>query len=164
VNLYQGTNFNAFTYDPVYKTAVTDANGNYSFSGLADGSYSIEQVTKNGWKQTTDDYTSVTVSSGTGQSALNFGDVTGPKGKEKGHGTEKSHHGKHPGNGNKGRGCDGDDDADDNAGCTSSTTVATSTHGWNFNINIDHSKGLHLGWFIGKGNQNSNKHTDNQDN
>jgi hypothetical protein len=161
VHLYQSASFNNFKYDPVYKTATTDASGNYSFAGLADGTYSVEQVLKNGWKQTSDDYTSVTVSGGNGQNSLNFGDVVGPQQKERGHGTEKSHHGKNKddnGNSGKGKKCDGDNDADD-VGCTSSsTTVSTSTHGWFFNINIDNSKGIHLGWLIGKGNQGKDKH------
>jgi|GEM_PF-1963255 len=160
VHLYQSANFNNFGYWPIYKTAVTDANGNYSFTNLPDGTYSIEQVLKNGWKQTTDDYTSVTVSGGSGQSGLNFGDVVGPKGKQHGHGTEKSHHGKN-GHGNR-QNCDSDDDGDDVA-CDSDNDNASSTHQWIFNVNINgnHDNGLHLGWFIGKGNQGKSKHGGN---
>jgi len=160
VHLYNSANFHGFAYDPVFKTAVTDANGNYSFIGLADGTYSVEQVLKSGWKQTTDDYTSVTISGGSGQSGLNFGDVVGPKGKQHGHGTEKSHHGRN----HDGKKCDGDDDADD-VGCTSTSTdhTASSTHKWIFNVNVNgnHDNGLHFGWLIGKGNQGKGKHGDN---
>jgi hypothetical protein len=135
IHLYNSANFNGGAYFPIFQTAVTDSNGNYSFSGLANGTYSVEQVLKKGWKQTSDDYASVSVSGGSGQSGLNFGDKSGGNGKERGHGTEKDHH--------KNRGKDNDqDDTDDN--------TASSTHSW-FRFE-GHDNGLHIGWTIGKGN------------
>lgn len=58
VKLYQ----NKLWWNTAVKTAVTDANGNYSFSGLANGTYAIELIKQDGWKQTSDDYKSVVIS------------------------------------------------------------------------------------------------------
>src|SRR5262249_5515399 len=119
IHLYNSANFNGGAFFPVFMTALTDGSGNYSFSGLADGTYSIGRVHKAGWQQTTSDIASVSVSGGAGHTGLDFGDEM--KGKHNGD------------NGNDhGKKCD--------------------------------NRGLHLGWFIGKGNQGKHKHCDGEDN
>ncbi len=80
VNLYNSANFNGGKYYPTFKSTTTDVNGNYSFTGLPSGTYSIEQLKKNGWKQETDDYAAVTLTA-TGLSGLDFGDVMKRNGK-----------------------------------------------------------------------------------
>jgi uncharacterized membrane protein YvbJ len=61
--------------NPPIKTTVTDANGNYTFGNLPDGTYSIEQVVKNGWIQLTSDYSSVTVTNGSVLVNKDFGNT-----------------------------------------------------------------------------------------
>lgn len=143
INLYNSANFNGGTYDSVFKTATTDANGNYAFNSLADGTYSVEQLKKTGWKQNSDDYPSVAVSSGTGKSAIDFAEVA------KKNKNDSKDNGKHK------KDCS---DAEDREHASTSTpNISTSTHGW---FKFDSNKGLHQGWFKGKGNQGKNKHSD----
>ena len=54
-------------------TTVTDANGNYSFTGLTAGTYRIREVNQVGWTQTTVNPGDVTVVSGTNSTGNNFG-------------------------------------------------------------------------------------------
>lgn len=144
INLYNSANFNGGTYDPVYKTTTTDANGNYAFNSLTDGTYSVEQLKKTGWKQNSDDYPSVAVSGGVGKSAIDFADVVK---KNKNDGKDN---GKHK------RDCS---DAEDREHASTSTPpTSTSTRGW---FKFDGNKGHHLGWYIGKG--NSGKSHDKKD-
>ena len=57
---------------------VTDANGNYSFTNLAAGTYTLSEVAQAGWTQTVHPY-SVTVVSGTNSKNDNFGNTQHPK-------------------------------------------------------------------------------------
>lgn len=91
INLYASANFVNGAYDPVFKTTVSDSSGNYSFSSLADGTYSVEELRQSGWKQTTDDFSSVVVSGGASVTSWDFGDV---KKGNAGHGQDKHGHGK----------------------------------------------------------------------
>lgn len=137
INLYNSANFNGGKYDPVFKTATTDANGNYSFTGLTNGTYSVEQLLKNGWKQTSDDFKSVTISGSAGVSGLNFGDVA-----KKGSGDNckiKDNRGR----GNHKRDCSDDD--------------SSSKKSWWRN---SHDNGLHLGWVKAKFNSHKNNKDD----
>ncbi len=78
------TGTDTITGTPVSLTTTTDANGNYNFTGLTNGTYTISETMQNGWVQTapaTSTYT-VTVTSGaaiTGQDFGNFhkGKITG---------------------------------------------------------------------------------------
>ena len=54
-------------------TTMTDANGNYSFTGLTAGTYRIREVNQVGWTQTTVNPGDVTVVSGTNSTGNNFG-------------------------------------------------------------------------------------------
>ena len=90
INLYASANFANGAYDPIFKTAVTDASGNYSFTGLANGTYSVEQVVMSDWNQTTDDFASVAVSGGVAKTGLDFGDASSTK--ARGHGHFNFHH------------------------------------------------------------------------
>ncbi|VVB91156.1 SdrD B-like domain protein [uncultured archaeon] len=74
----------SITGTAVSQTTTTDANGNYNFTGLTAGTYTISETMQNGWVQTaptTGTYT-VTITSGaaiTGQDFGNFhkGKITG---------------------------------------------------------------------------------------
>jgi hypothetical protein len=56
-------------------TVVTDAQGNYSFGNLADGTYSVEQIKKEGWKQISDDFWSLSIQNGTDFTDKNFANI-----------------------------------------------------------------------------------------
>jgi protocatechuate 3,4-dioxygenase beta subunit len=56
------------------KTATTDANGNYSFTNLAAGTYHVVEVLPTGFLQTTSSSTAITLTAGQIVSAVNFGD------------------------------------------------------------------------------------------
>ena len=60
--------------------------------GLADGTYSVEQIEKSGWNQTTDDFATVVVSGGVGKSGLDFGDASSTKSRGDGKGFHHSRH------------------------------------------------------------------------
>lgn len=160
INLYEGANFSG-DYDPVFKTVTTDTNGNYSFTGLANGTYSLEQLIKDGWKQTTDDFASVTIASSVGASGLNFGDVAkSDSGKNCKIKDNKNNKGKHLGWVKHKKDCKGDnDDKKDNHHATStspwnnaSTTQnwASSTKSLIFRSLQDLGNGLHIGVVVGK--------------
>lgn len=55
-------------------STTTDANGNYSFSGLAAGSYKVEEVVPSGGALTTPTSQTVTVTASGTVSAVNFGE------------------------------------------------------------------------------------------
>jgi hypothetical protein len=57
----------------VTETAVTDANGNYSFTGLDRGIYTISETEQSGWMPTTKKSLKVLVLSGTVSTGDNFG-------------------------------------------------------------------------------------------
>lgn len=64
INLYKGAGWwgkNGMN-NPV-ATVVTDANGNYSFTGLVNGIYSVEQIKKAGYKQISDDFRLIRINS-----------------------------------------------------------------------------------------------------
>ena len=54
---------------------MTDASGNYSFTGLTAGVYRIREVNQAGWTQTTVNPADVTVVSGTNSTGNNFGNT-----------------------------------------------------------------------------------------
>lgn len=56
---------------PVIATTTTNASGAYTFSGLALGTYYVEEINMSGWKQTTSD-SKVKVSSTISSKILNF--------------------------------------------------------------------------------------------
>jgi hypothetical protein len=64
VNLYQGTTLAG--------TTATDANGNYSFTGLGPGSYTVQEVAPNGWFQTAATGGTITLTSGETSTGNNF--------------------------------------------------------------------------------------------
>jgi protocatechuate 3,4-dioxygenase beta subunit len=55
------------------QTATTDANGNYSFTGLLAGTYQVSEEQQTGWTQTTSNPAAITVTSGTSVSGIDFG-------------------------------------------------------------------------------------------
>lgn len=140
INLYSGANFDNGKYDSVYKTAVSDASGNYAFNSLANGTYSVEQLKKKGWKQNSDDFSSVVVSGGVGKSGLNFAEVAK---KNQGKNEDKDN-GKHK------KDCS---DPEDREHSSTSTSSGSSTRGW---FKFDDKKGLHVDWFR-KGNSGKNQ-------
>ncbi len=59
-------------------TAVTDSNGIYAFANLSDGRYTVTEIQQNGWLQTfppPPGVDSVTISGGTSQYGINFGNI-----------------------------------------------------------------------------------------
>lgn len=56
---------------PVVATAVTDANGNYSFANLAAGTYFVEEMLQKNWRQTTPD-TKVVLSTSAASGRVDF--------------------------------------------------------------------------------------------
>jgi hypothetical protein len=69
---YRGSN----TTQEVIATTVTDANGNYSFSNLTDGTYKVEEIDQSGWIQETSDFNAVVISNGSSQTGLNFANAS----------------------------------------------------------------------------------------
>jgi len=57
----------------VVATTVTDANGNYSFTNVGPGTYTVREVQQNGWQQTTSNPSSITIHSGDSSTGNNFG-------------------------------------------------------------------------------------------
>lgn len=54
-------------------STVTDVNGNYSFTGLTAGNYTIREVQQAGWQQTTSNPSAINVTSGTNTTGVDFG-------------------------------------------------------------------------------------------
>lgn len=54
------------------KIITTDSNGNYSFTGLADGIYAVEEIIPAGWKQLSSDFRWVLVINGKSIVGLDF--------------------------------------------------------------------------------------------
>ncbi len=81
INLYKGKNWKG----SVFASTTSAANGQYSFTGLSDGTYSIEQINvkSNGWKQYTGDYKSVVIASGVSVTGKDFGNVASKEKKDK---------------------------------------------------------------------------------
>lgn len=61
------------SWDPGEVKTTTDASGNYTFSNLDPGTYTVREVQSPGWVQTTTNPGSVTVSSGTTTNGGSFG-------------------------------------------------------------------------------------------
>jgi protocatechuate 3,4-dioxygenase beta subunit len=65
----------------VIATQTTDANGNYTFTGVGPGTLSLAEVVQTNWVQTQPLYPTVytfTGKSGRNLTALNFGDHASP--------------------------------------------------------------------------------------
>ncbi|MBI5214348.1 MAG: carboxypeptidase regulatory-like domain-containing protein [Ignavibacteriae bacterium] len=54
-------------------SATTDANGNYSFSNLTSGTYTVREVAQNGWTQTSTNPADINLTAGQNVSGVNFG-------------------------------------------------------------------------------------------
>jgi hypothetical protein len=54
-------------------SATTDANGNYSFTGLTSGTYTVREVAQNGWTQTSANPADVNLTAGQNVTGVNFG-------------------------------------------------------------------------------------------
>jgi uncharacterized protein (DUF2141 family) len=54
-------------------STVTDASGNYSFTGLMAGTYSIQEVSQPGWVETTVNPANITITSGASFTGIDFG-------------------------------------------------------------------------------------------
>ncbi|WP_446389400.1 SdrD B-like domain-containing protein [Coleofasciculus sp. B1-GNL1-01] len=52
---------------------TTDANGNYSFTDLSAGNYTIREVQQAGWQQTTSNPSDINITSGTDTTGVDFG-------------------------------------------------------------------------------------------
>jgi len=133
-----GKNYNT----PIVSTAITDVNGNYSFSNLSFGAYFVEEQEQSGWNQTSSD-TKVSLSSTKPSATVNFSNV-------------QKASGQNGQNGNGGFWCKAGTDG----------AVATSTCKWfdgfkSFWKSIGkHDNGKHLGQ-IKNGNNGKHKGDDN---
>lgn len=75
VNLYGGTFWWNWGKMSVVKTTTTDSNGNYSFTGLADGLYRVEEKKLNGWAQISGDFKWVLILNGKNLTGLDFANI-----------------------------------------------------------------------------------------
>jgi hypothetical protein len=58
----------------VVATTATDTTGNYTFTGVAPGSYTVREVVPNGWYETAATGGTITITSGTASTGNNFDD------------------------------------------------------------------------------------------
>lgn len=72
IKLYGGTFWWNWGKLKAVATTTTDANGNYSFTGLSDGIYRIEEKNLNGWNQISGDYRWVLMINGKSLTGLDF--------------------------------------------------------------------------------------------
>jgi serine-aspartate repeat-containing protein C/D/E len=61
--------------DPIEPATLTNAQGNFSFINLGQGSYLVREVPQPGFRQTTPNPTPLTVSNGTNATNISFGNV-----------------------------------------------------------------------------------------
>ncbi|MEQ9016120.1 MAG: SdrD B-like domain-containing protein, partial [Marinovum algicola] len=54
-------------------STTTDANGNYSFTDLSPGNYTIREVQQTGWQQTTTNPSAINITSGADTTGVDFG-------------------------------------------------------------------------------------------
>ena len=68
-------NLGRHEFDSNEPSTVTDANGNYSFTGLSTGNYTVLEVVQAGWVQTypSTEAHAVTIEAGQSYEGLNFG-------------------------------------------------------------------------------------------
>ena len=127
INLYAGAGWWGPSHNAPIKTVVSDVNGFYSFSNLADGTYSVEEINQPSLNQFTGDYKSIVIVNGSVITGKDFGNVAGnPNSK-----------------GDKG---DKDDDKDNNGKGHKDDKGDKESKG------KDNNPGNHYGWTIGKGN------------
>src|SRR5262249_31301974 len=70
--VFLDTNNNG-TLDTGEPSTTTDANGNYTFSGLGQGTYRVREVLQSGWSQTTANPADIVAQSGVNVSGRDFG-------------------------------------------------------------------------------------------
>lgn len=61
--------------DPGEPTTLTNAQGNYSFVNLPEGTYLVREVQQAGWRQTSPNPTPITISNGTNATNIAFGNT-----------------------------------------------------------------------------------------
>ena len=61
--------------DTVVATAITDANGNYTFSNVAPGTYDVREVHQKGWKRTSKNPKDVVLTVGSDVTGIDFGNA-----------------------------------------------------------------------------------------
>ena len=141
INLYSGSQWSGPTDQASLMTTVSDANGAYSFTNLADGTYSIEEINQPSLNQFTSDYSPVVITNGSVITGEDFGNVAGDPG------VNVHKHNKHGQGGNQGN--FGHRNDNDNA----SSTTATSTD----DVGNTNNHGNHFGWTRGAGNPHGNR-------
>jgi len=76
VRLYGGTFWWNWGRHRAIATTTTDVNGNYSFTGLSDGIYRIEETKLIGWAQVSPDYKWVLLINGKSLTGLDFANIS----------------------------------------------------------------------------------------
>ncbi len=89
IKLYNNPDWSGPTDIAPIMTAVTDANGNYSFGNLPDSTYSVEEVNLPAWHQDTSDYSPLAISNGVAITNIDFANTPKKAGDK-----EKENHGK----------------------------------------------------------------------
>lgn len=75
IKLHTRVNWSERNKKGLFATTTTDANGNYSFGNLANGTYNVEEIRKAGWKQTSGDFKKLKIKNGVSLSGNNFANV-----------------------------------------------------------------------------------------
>lgn len=149
--------------DPVVATAVSDANGNYSFGNLSAGQYFVEESVMSGWKQTSSD-TKVTLTEAIVSATVNFADMqistTSGNGKHDGDNENEGNddHATSTDHGNNGNGDNDNEGNDDHATGTDhgNNGKGVGQGGWPGNSFFGHFHKTFDGWFKGKGKGGNN--------
>ena len=68
--------------DTLVATAVTDANGNYTFANVAPGTYDIREVHQKGWKRQTKNPKDIVIEAGSVVTDVDFGNATIKRGEK----------------------------------------------------------------------------------
>jgi len=75
-NWWRGFKWGFWKNKEVVETEVTDINGNYSFSNLADGTYTVREVPQKGWFQTSTPPPPITIKDSSSIANVDFGNAS----------------------------------------------------------------------------------------
>ena len=75
-NWWRGFKWGFWKNKEVVETEVTDINGNYSFSNLTDGTYTVREVPQKGWLQTSTPPPPITIKDSSSIANVDFGNAS----------------------------------------------------------------------------------------